>query len=99
MLSCLLAQMQTGGASCTHLRTPRACLHISFLHAHHPAAQILTPYNVYFNTKLIFRKGEVWRLLTNFFYFGNLGACWRGTVLGCKGVSGGGAPNGLLWLY
>jgi hypothetical protein len=35
--------------------------------------QVITPFNVYFNTHLIFKKGEVWRLLTNFFFFGNLG--------------------------
>jgi hypothetical protein len=28
---------------------------------------------VYYNTNLIFRRGEVWRLLTNFFFFGSLG--------------------------
>jgi len=49
------------GASLLYSRALRACL------------QIITPYNVYFNTKLIFKKGEVWRLLTNFFFFGNLG--------------------------
>jgi Derlin-2/3 len=35
--------------------------------------QVITPFNVYYNTHLIFKKGEVWRLLTNFFFFGNLG--------------------------
>lgn len=39
----------------------------------HVLLQIITPYNVYYNTKLI-GKGEVWRLFTNFFFFGNLGA-------------------------
>ena len=34
--------------------------------------QVITPFNVYFNRKLIF-EGEVWRLATNFFYFGTLG--------------------------
>jgi hypothetical protein len=37
------------------------------------ATQIITPFNVYFNSHLIFKKGEIWRLLTNFFFFGNLG--------------------------
>jgi hypothetical protein len=37
------------------------------------AMQIITPFNVYFNSHLIFKKGEIWRLLTNFFFFGNLG--------------------------
>lgn len=35
--------------------------------------QVITPFNVYFNAHLIFKKGEVWRLFTNFFFFGNLG--------------------------
>lgn len=38
-----------------------------------PQTQIITPFNVYYNTSLIFRRGEVWRLLTNFFFFGSLG--------------------------
>jgi Derlin-2/3 len=37
-----------------------------------PLTQIITPFNVYFNTKLIM-QGQFWRLLTNFFFFGNLG--------------------------
>ncbi|GAX83467.1 hypothetical protein CEUSTIGMA_g10892.t1 [Chlamydomonas eustigma] len=36
------------------------------------ALEIITPFNVYFNTKLIM-QGQLWRLLTNFFFFGNLG--------------------------
>ena len=34
--------------------------------------QIITPFNIYFNARLIFQKMELWRLLTNFCYFGNL---------------------------
>ena len=49
----------------------------TFVHGAQLAAQIITPYNVYFNSKLIM-KGEVWRLLTNFFFFGNLGAMLAG---------------------
>jgi len=37
------------------------------------ALEVITPLNVYFNYKLILRKGEVWRLFTNFFFFGYLG--------------------------
>lgn len=37
------------------------------------ALEIITPFNVYFNAHLIFKKGEIWRLFTNFFFFGNLG--------------------------
>lgn len=38
------------------------------------AVQIITPFSVYFNTKLIFQQLQIWRLLTNFLYFGSLGA-------------------------
>ncbi len=38
------------------------------------ASQIITPYHIYFNAWLILQKLEVWRLLSNFFYFGSLGA-------------------------
>ncbi len=52
--------------------------------------QIITPYNIYFNAWLILQKLEVWRLFTNFFFFGSLGElqaqrmhcsvpCWRVT--------------------
>jgi len=37
------------------------------------ALEIITPLSVYFNTKLIFQQLQVWRLLTNFLYFGTLG--------------------------
>ncbi|KAF5830261.1 Derlin [Dunaliella salina] len=51
----------------------RSYVTLAFLTTAGCALEIITPYNVYFNTKLIFKKGEVWRLLTNFFFFGNLG--------------------------
>lgn len=35
--------------------------------------QVITRYNIYFNARLIFQKGEVWRLLTTFMFFGDLG--------------------------
>ncbi len=35
--------------------------------------QIITPFNIYFNARLIFQKWELWRLITNFLYFGNIG--------------------------
>ena len=35
------------------------------------AMDLISPFSVYFNTKLIFR-GELWRLVTNFLYFGSL---------------------------
>jgi len=38
-----------------------------------PFLQVITPFNIYFNARLIFQKGEVWRLLTTFMFFGSLG--------------------------
>ena len=35
------------------------------------AMELISPFSVYFNTKLIFR-GELWRLVTNFLFFGSL---------------------------
>lgn len=35
--------------------------------------QIIAPFNIYFNARLIFQKLELWRLLTNFCFFGSLG--------------------------
>jgi hypothetical protein len=37
-------------------------------------AQLISPFTVYFNTHLIFRELQLWRLATNFFFFGSLGA-------------------------
>eukprot|EP00697_Spironema_sp_BW2_P000940 gnl/Spiro4/11286_TR5949_c0_g1_i1.p1 gnl/Spiro4/11286_TR5949_c0_g1~~gnl/Spiro4/11286_TR5949_c0_g1_i1.p1 ORF type:complete len:249 (-),score=56.65 gnl/Spiro4/11286_TR5949_c0_g1_i1:104-793(-) len=34
---------------------------------------LVTPFNLYFNSSLIFKKYELWRLLTNFFFFGYFG--------------------------
>ncbi|XP_073485297.1 derlin-3 [Aquarana catesbeiana] len=36
-------------------------------------ADIISPFQLYFNTDLIFRKLQIWRLITNFLYFGELG--------------------------
>lgn len=49
--------------------------------------QVITPFNVYFNAHLIFKKGEIWRLFTNFFFFGNLGK-HHSNERGCPPVSG-----------
>ena len=34
--------------------------------------QLIAPFNIYYNARLIFQKGEVWRLVTAFLYFGSL---------------------------
>jgi Derlin-2/3 len=33
--------------------------------------EVITPLYLYFNYELIFKKFQIWRILTNFFYFGN----------------------------
>ncbi|KAM6298065.1 derlin-3-like [Aegotheles albertisi] len=35
--------------------------------------ELLTPFQLYFNPDLIFRKFQIWRLITNFLFFGPLG--------------------------
>ncbi|PSC73867.1 Hydroxymethylglutaryl-mitochondrial isoform B [Micractinium conductrix] len=37
------------------------------------ALEIITSFNIYFNSRLIWQKHEYWRLFTNFFFFGSLG--------------------------
>jgi Derlin-2/3 len=51
----------------------RAYTTLAFLTTAACALEIITPFSIYFNARLIFQKGEVWRLLTNFFFFGSLG--------------------------
>ena len=34
---------------------------------------MISPFTVYFNARLIFRELQLWRLVTNFFFFGSLG--------------------------
>lgn len=36
-------------------------------------AQVISAYDVYLNSTLIIHDYQVWRLITNFFYFGKLG--------------------------
>jgi len=50
-------------------------------------AQVITPFSMYFNARLIFQKYEVWRLFTNFLFFGSLGAraARAGTRCYCPG--------------
>ena len=51
----------------------RSYLTLSFLTTAGCALELISPFSVYYNSNLIFRKGEVWRLATNFFFFGSLG--------------------------
>jgi Derlin-2/3 len=34
------------------------------------AVDLITPFSLYFNWDLIFVKGQVWRLITNYLFFG-----------------------------
>ena len=36
------------------------------------ALDLVTPFSLYYNARLVFQRGEVWRLATSFLYFGNL---------------------------
>lgn len=51
----------------------RSYITLSFLTTAGCALDIITPYHIYFNAWLILQKLEIWRLFTNFFYFGSLG--------------------------
>lgn len=48
----------------------RAYLTLSFLATAACALDIVSPFSLYFNLKLIVEKAQLWRLLTNFFFFG-----------------------------
>ena len=49
--------------------------------------QIITPYHIYFNARLILQKWELWRLLTNFCYFGNLSALPQSCLHACQNIA------------
>jgi hypothetical protein len=36
-------------------------------------AQIISPYHLYLNPKLVVQQYEIWRLVTNFLYFRKMG--------------------------
>jgi hypothetical protein len=48
----------------------RTYLTASFVTTAACALDLVSPFSLYYNFNLIFRNGEVWRLLTNFFFFG-----------------------------
>ena len=51
----------------------RSYLTLSFLTTAGCALELISPFSVYYNSHLIFKKGQLWRLFTNFFFFGSLG--------------------------
>ena len=48
----------------------RTYLTASFVTTAACALDLVSPFSLYYNFNLIFHNGEVWRLLTNFFFFG-----------------------------
>eukprot|EP00940_MAST-03C_sp_MAST-3C-sp2_P001190 g1190.t1 len=48
----------------------RIYLTLSFVTTAACALDLVSPFSLYFNYKLIVDKGEIWRLFTNFFFFG-----------------------------
>jgi len=48
----------------------RTYLTASFVTTAACALDLVSPFSLYYNFNLIFLNGEVWRLLTNFFFFG-----------------------------
>lgn len=51
----------------------RSYLTLSFLTTAGCALEVISPLSLYFNARSIFRQFQVWRLVTNFFFFGNIG--------------------------
>ncbi|CAI7784492.1 unnamed protein product [Closterium sp. NIES-54] len=51
----------------------RSYLTLSFLTTAGCALEVISPFSVYFNSNLIFKKFQLWRLFTNFFFFGSIG--------------------------
>ena len=51
----------------------RTYLTLSFVTTAGCALELISPFSVYFNARLIVQKFQVWRIFTNFFFFGSLG--------------------------
>jgi len=51
----------------------RSYLTLAFVTTALCALEIISPFSVYFNARLIFRKFQLWRIFTNFFFFGHMG--------------------------
>eukprot|EP00271_Cylindrocystis_brebissonii_P020769 TRINITY_DN703_c1_g3_i1.p1 TRINITY_DN703_c1_g3~~TRINITY_DN703_c1_g3_i1.p1 ORF type:complete len:235 (+),score=32.65 TRINITY_DN703_c1_g3_i1:235-939(+) len=51
----------------------RSYLTLSFLTTAGCALEVISPFSVYFNARLIYQKFQLWRLVTNFFFFGHIG--------------------------
>lgn len=51
----------------------RTYLTLSFLTTAGCAVEVISPFSVYFNARLIITRLQLWRLVTNFFFFGQIG--------------------------
>ena len=51
----------------------RAYLTVSCVLTAACALDVVSPFSLYFNWRLIFQRGQVWRLVTNFLFFGQIG--------------------------
>ncbi|XP_056387463.1 derlin-3 isoform X1 [Hyla sarda] len=54
--------------SVTRAYTTACCITTAAVHM-----ELVSPFQIYFNPDLIFRRLQIWRLVTNFLYFGHLG--------------------------
>jgi len=49
-----------------------------------PGLQIISPYHLYLNPKLVVQHYEIWRLVTNFLYFRKMGMRSVPSILASK---------------
>jgi len=71
---------QTQNAKRTHTQLPvvtRAYVTLAALTTALCALELVRPFQLYFDPRYILVEGQLWRLATNFFYFGSLGASGR----------------------
>jgi len=69
--------------------------------------EIISPYSLYINYQLIFKKFQIWRILTNFFYFGKFNLSlilhmlmfFRNSKLLEKKIFKGIAPDYLFFIF
>ena len=69
-------------------------------------SEIVSPYSLYLNYNLIFKKFQIWRIFTNFFYFGNFSLSlvfhmliyFRNSKLLEKKIFKGSAPDYLFFI-
>jgi hypothetical protein len=60
--------------------------------------QIISPYHLYLNPKLVVQHYEIWRLVTNFLYFRKMGMLCANHALPCLFLKLGRSSHMLLRL-